>query len=145
MKDASWEECIMNYDAVKVSPDKGKANSLLETAKERIVFLDKNKLDETNARFIFEGYYSSAIEIIHALLALKGFKVENHICLAYYLRDVMKEEKLFRIFDDSKFKRNSAVYYGKKLDFEIAKESIGKMKMLIREIRRITEKISLEH
>ena len=122
---------------MSVTPDRAKAESLVDTAKARIEFLKSNALTEQNARFIFEGYYSSAIEMIHALVITQGFKVDNHICLGFYLRDVLNNERLFRIFDDYRYKRNSVVYYGKELDFEVAKESIRKITELINEVDKL--------
>lgn len=109
-KESTWEECIDSNSSVSVSPDRGKAKSLIDTAVGRNQFLDKNKVDESSANYVFEGYYSSALEIIHALLLLQGYKVRNHICLGYYLRDIMNKNDLFRLFDDCRFKRNSLIY-----------------------------------
>jgi len=89
---------------------------------------------------VFEGYYSSILEMLHAIVVLEGYKVNNHICLGYYLRDVLKNDELFRFFDDCRFKRNSLVYYGKRMDFEIAKDSIEKAKKLIKELKNIADK-----
>ena len=74
--------------------------------------------------------------MLHAMLLFQGFKVSNHICLGYYLRDVLNKVNLFRWFDDCRFKRNSLVYYGRKMDFETAKHAIQKCKSLIKELHR---------
>ena len=138
MKESSWDECLNYSSAVKITPDKEKAASLIETAQDRIKFSIK-KLSEKNANYAFEGYYSSILEIIHAIVILDGYKVNNHICLGYYLRDVLKNDELFRLFDDCRFKRNSLVYYGNKMDFETAKDSIEKAKRLIKELKKLNE------
>lgn len=140
MNEGSWEECIETSSSISVTPDRAKAKSLIETANERIRFLKETDLKESNASFIFEGYYSSALETLHALVLMKGFKVINHICLGYYLRDVLKREDLSRLFDDCRYKRNSIVYYGRKLDFNVAKESIKKADRLIEQIRLLLER-----
>ena len=72
-----------------------------------------------------------------ALTILEGYKIINHICLGYYLRDVLKNQSLFRIFDDCRIKRNSLVYYGKTIDFETCRETISKSKYLINELKKI--------
>jgi len=95
-------------------------------------------ITKENVDYIFEGFYTSLIEIIHSLLITKGFKVENHICLGFYLRDILKRENLFRDFDDLRFKRNSIVYYGKGMDLDIGKDAIKKCKKLIKEIKDIS-------
>ena len=106
MKEASWDECLNYNSAIKITPDKEKAASLIETAEDRIEF-SLRELTEKNANYVFEGYYSSILEMLHAIVVLEGYKVNNHICLGYYLRDVLKNDELFRFFDDCRFKRNS--------------------------------------
>lgn len=140
MKEGSWDECLETKSSVSVSRDKAKAGSLSDTAQARITFLKQNKLNEQNASFIFENYYSSVLELLHAIVILKGFKVTNHICLGYYLRDVMKREDLFRDFNDFRFKRNSIIYYGNKLDFNVAKESINRIISFIQKLSLLLEK-----
>lgn len=96
-------------------------------------------LNEENANYIFENYYSSLLEFLHALTILKGFVVNNHICLSYFLRDILKRNDLFRIFDDCRFKRNSLVYYGKRMNFETAIDIIEKTKNLIKELEKLVK------
>ena len=133
-KESTWGECLESTSSLKISPDQAKAKSLRDTAKGRVEFLKATSLAESNANYVFEGYYSSALELLHAAVLLKGYKVQNHLCLGYYLRDILKKENLFRIFDDCRFKRNSLVYYGRKMDFETAKIAIEKCLKLIKEI-----------
>jgi len=106
----------------------------VETALGRNIFLETNIINESSANYIFEGYYSSILEMLHALVLLNGYKVSNHICLGYYLRDVINKPDLFRSFDDCRFKRNSLIYYGNKMDFLTAKKIIVKCKKLFQEL-----------
>ena len=130
-KQSSWKDCISQKLAITISPDKAKAKSLIATARARIEFITKIKLEESNANFVFENYYSSLLEVMHAIVLIKGFKVENHVCLGHYLRDILKEEKLFRMFDDARSKRNGLIYYGQRMDFGTAKDIIEKVKGLL--------------
>ena len=139
MKESSWGECLDYNSSVKVTPDEEKSKSLIETAEERTDFSGR-ELTAKNVNFVFEGYYSSILELLHAIVILDGYKVNNPICLGYYLRDVLKNEELFRLFDDCRYKRNSLVYYGKRMDFDTAKDSIEKSKKLIKEINNIIDK-----
>ncbi len=139
MKESNWEECLETNSSVKISSNISKVKSLKDTALGRIEFLEKNKIDESNANYIFEAYYSSILELMHGIILLEGYKVSNHICLGYYLRDIMKEENLFRLFNDCRYKRNSLVYYGRKMDFEVAKEAICKSKDLIKMLLNMLE------
>lgn len=65
-KESTWDECIESASSLKISPDIFKAKSLVETAKGRINFLKSNNLTEDTANYIFEGYYSSVLEMLHA-------------------------------------------------------------------------------
>lgn len=133
MKEASWSDCIETNSALKASPNKERAASLIETANERISII--KEINEKNCNFVFEDYYSSVLELIQAIVILRGYKVSNHICIGYYLRDVMKREDMFRIFDDIRYKRNSLTYYGKMMEFEVAKQAIDKCKLMLKEIK----------
>lgn len=139
MKESSWDDCIFANKAVKVSPDRQKAKSLIETARERIEFIKVIQLTEQNARFVFEDYYTSLIEVIHALVILDGLKIENHVCLGFYIRDVLKNEKLFVLFDGCRYDRNSVVYYGKSMEMETARINIAKAMTIINELGKAAD------
>ena len=74
------------------------------------------------------------LELLQAIVIKKGYNILNHLCLGYYLRDVLKKDDLFRMFDDLRYKRNALTYYGNRMDFETAKASIEKCKELINKI-----------
>ena len=132
MKEASWQDCIPSNAARKISPDLKRAESLTETARERIALI--KGINEKNCNFVFEDYYTSLLELLQALTFKKGFNVLNHVCLGYYIRDILKKEDLYRIFDDLRYKRNSLTYYGNRMDFETAKQAIEKCKRIIEEL-----------
>ena len=140
MKAASWADCLDHNDSIKVTPAKEKAKSLMETSEERIKCSNKD-VNAKTSNYIFEDCYSSVLELVYSIVLLHGYKVDNHICLGYYLRDVLKRDDLFRLFDDCRYKRNSLVYYGKRMDFETARQAIEKAKKLIKELNEIIKKI----
>ena len=133
MKEASWNDCIENNSAKEVSPNTGRANSLIETAEERISII--KYVNEKNCNFVFEDYYTSLLELLQAFVVKKGYNILNHLCLGYYLRDILKREDLYRVFDDLRYKRNSLTYYGNRMDIDTAKQAIEKCKKLITEIK----------
>ena len=129
-----WEECLIENAVVTKSIDNQKVKSLIKVSYGRIEYLNKQELLESDINYIFEGYYTSILELLHSITIYKGFKVKNHICLGYYLRDVLNESQLFNLFDDLRYKRNSLVYYGKGMDFDIAKDAIKKSKELLNKL-----------
>ncbi|MGM5485522.1 MAG: hypothetical protein ACQEP1_06655 [Nanobdellota archaeon] len=137
MKENDWKDCILYGSAVNISSDYSKAKSLIETSQGRIDFLGKYPYEKDSINYIFEGYYSSIIELLHALLIGNGYKIRNHLCLGYYLRDVIGDVSLYKDFDDLRYKRNSLVYYGKMMDYAMAKRAVEKSKELITRLREI--------
>ena len=108
MKETNWQDCIINNSAKKISPDIKRADSLIETSRERISLI--KEINEKNCNFVFEDYYTSILELIQAMTFKKGYNILNHVCLGFYLRDVLKREDLYILFDDLRYKRNSLVY-----------------------------------
>ncbi len=139
MKESDWKDCLESNSAIKITEDREKAESLTKIAEGRINFLEKIKITNENVNYIFEGYYTSILELLQALVLKEGYKVRNHICLGFFLRDILKEEELFRMFNDLRFKRNSLVYYGRKMEFEVGKDSIKKSKILIKDLKKSLE------
>ena len=135
MKESSWNDCIGESSALKISPDRARAKSLVETADERIKLIVE--ISERNCNFAFEDYYTSAMETLQALVLLRGYKISNHVCLGFYVRDVLKRDDLHALFDDIRYKRNSLTYYGKRMDFETAKQAIERCKKMMKEIKAL--------
>jgi len=133
MKEANWADCLTNKSAKTITPDIKRAESLIETAKERISLI--KKVNEKNCNFVFEDYYTSLLELLQAGTFKKGFNILNHLCLGYYLRDVLNRDDLYLLFDDLRYKRNSLTYYGSRMDFETAKQAIEKCKKIIKELQ----------
>lgn len=73
--------------------------------------------------------------MLQALAFRQGFNILNHLCLGYYLRDVLELDELYAIFDDLRYKRNSLTYYGNRMDYETARQAIEKCKELVRKIK----------
>jgi len=133
MKETKWDDCLINKSAKTITPDIKRAESLKETANERIALI--KEINEKNCNFIFEDYYTSLLELLQAITFKKGFNILNHICLGYYIRDVLKREDLYILFDDLRYKRNSLTYYGNRMDYETSKQAIGKCKRIIKELQ----------
>ena len=133
MKEINWEDCLTNTSAKSITPDIHRAEALIETAKERISLV--KEVTEKNCNFVFEDYYTSLLELLQAIAFKKGFNILNHVCLGFYMRDVLKREDLFTLFDDLRFKRNSLTYYGNRMEFETAKQAIEKCKRIIKELQ----------
>ena len=137
MKETNWNDCLANKSVKTITPDINRAESLLETAKERISLI--KEVNKKNCNFVFEDYYTSLLELLQAITFKKGYNILNHVCLGFYLRDILKKEELYLIFDDLRYKRNSLTYYGNRMEFEIVKQAIEKCKKLIHELKILND------
>jgi len=72
-QESSWLECLESGSACRITTDKAKAKSLIETAKKRIIYADNIAKQDTDMNFVFESGYASLVELFHALLALRGY------------------------------------------------------------------------
>lgn len=68
MRESNWEECIECNSAIKITPDFLKVRSLIKIADGRIKYLQSQKINTENANYIFEGFYTSINEFIHAII-----------------------------------------------------------------------------
>ncbi len=134
MKESSWSDCLGNNSARETSPDINRAESLIETANERITII--KGINEKNCNFVFEDFYTSLLELVQAITFKRGFNILNHLCLGYYLRDILKRDDLYHIFDDLRYKRNSLTYYGSRMEFDTAKQAINRCKRIISEVKK---------
>lgn len=132
MKEARWHDCLINKSAKTMTPDLKRAASLIETAHQRMSLI--KEIHEKNCNFVFEDYYTSLLELLQAMAFKQGFNVLNHICLGFYLRDVLNKADSYAVFDDLRYKRNSLTYYGIRMDFDTAQEAIRQCKKLIKEL-----------
>ena len=98
MKESDFEDCLQSHASLKITPDSQKSKSLIETADERIKYISKD-IHDGNANFIFEDYYSSILEYLHSLALNDGYKISNHVCLGFYLKDFLKRSDLFILFE----------------------------------------------
>ena len=135
MKDASWNDCLENNSAKKVTPNPARASSLIETAEERLSIVPD--INEKNCNFVFEDYYTSLLELLQAIVLKEGYNILNHLCLGYYLRDSLQRDDLYKVFDDLRYKRNGLTYYGNRMDFDTSKQAIENCKRLIKEFKSI--------
>ena len=57
-KESTWGECIEGSLSIKVSIDKAKAESLIDTAEGRSAYLKESEIKKSNASYVFERHQS---------------------------------------------------------------------------------------
>lgn len=129
-----WNNCLNEGNVIKITSNKEKVTSLIKAAEKKINFVNKHKIDKDNSEILFTDMYEGCLEILHALAINLGYKVSNHICLGYLLRDVLNKRDLFLIFDNYRKIRNDILYYGKILDISFTITAIENLNSFHKEI-----------
>ena len=122
-----WKTCVNGGNSVKITPDRKRAAFLIKQAEKTLRSLRKISMDENNASVFFPNYYDAFLELMHAIMYARGYRVNNHYCLGYYLRDAIKDDESYRIFDRARSIRNSLIYYGETFDKPVIDEVIAKI------------------
>lgn len=136
----SWDSCIKKKEVLNISKNIERTRSLIKQSEARKNFVMNQEIKKENAIFLLCDLYEAVVALLHALLYSKGYKVLNHICLGYYLNDVLKNRKLFDLFDKNRKIRNGNMYYGEEYDFETVKEGINELNLLYKELTAIINK-----
>jgi len=71
----------------EVSPDLGKARSLLERSQKRLHHAQEQNLNDKNAFQVLENVYESLREVIESLMAVEGFRAADHVAAIAWTAD----------------------------------------------------------
>jgi len=134
-----FEECLKKRIAKEVGEDIELINSLLKTSKNKLDSEGKLELDEITSGSKISLLYDPLRELLKALALKNGFKIYNHECYTYFLKEVINESVKAEEFDDLRKIRNSINYYGTAVSLDEAKELIERIKKLRGEILFLLE------
>ncbi len=127
---SDWERAIEEGKVIKVSPNPERAKSLAATSSRLLKVIEKIELNKDNGFFILTNYYDVVLELMHALLYKRGYKVLDHLSAGYYIKDILNNAEFFHIFDKYRAIRNSIIYCGGSTDFETAQQGAKDLKRL---------------
>jgi len=129
-----FKECIKKRIAKEVAKDEELIKSLLKTSKNRLDSEEKLELNEITSASKISLLYDSLRELLEALALKNGFKIYNHECYTYFLKEILNRNTLAEEFDDLRKIRNSINYYGKEISTREAKEILRRIRNLRKEI-----------
>ena len=87
-------------------------------------------MNEVNAASKFSLAYDSLREVLEALSLKNGFKVYNHECYTYFIKEILKENYKGDEFDEIRKARNKVNYYGQEITIDESKLLISRIKEL---------------
>lgn len=136
----NFEYFVREKKVKKKSVDKRLTRSLVKSSKDRFDFAIK--IIDTEPRYALENAYEAIIELIDALLALKGYKSWSHEADIAFLKK-FKEFSFVELerLDNIRGKRHSSKYYGVFFEKREVKREIAFLKGIDRKLRNIINKI----
>ena len=122
----SWQACLDEGRAKKVSPDLERAHSVRAMSERKFRWLAIQKMDAETASPILANYFDALSELCDSMLLARGLRVSAAArdCVTCFIADVLKEGTLAEIFDRYRLIRNRINYYGKIVTLDTASEGV---------------------
>lgn len=130
-----WQECIKNRTIKRVSRDSELIKSLMITSRNKETSASYLEINDITYASVITLYYDALRELLEALALREGYKIYNHECYVYFLKDVLKKEDISNAFNRIRKIRNSINYYGEELSIKEAEATISDIKKLILEFK----------
>ncbi len=122
-----FEECIKKRIAKEITKDEELIKSLLKTSKNKLDSEGKLELDEITSVSKISLLYDSLRGLLESLALKNGFKIYNHECYVYFLKEILNKNIIAEEFDELRKIRNSINYYGKEIFIKEAKEILKRI------------------
>ncbi len=136
-----FDECIKKRIAKEVKEDKELISSLIKTSQNKLDSEKKLELSEVTSGSKISLLYDSLRELLEALAIKNGYKIYNHECYTYFLKEILNESIKGAEFDELRKIRNSINYYAKDISVEEAKEVLERIRKLRGEIIKLLKNI----
>lgn len=128
-----WNDCLKRRIAKPVREDKSLIASTRTVASILTASAKALLPDHHLAKIVL--LYDVLREYLKCVALEKGYKIYNHECYTYFLKEVMAMSREGDLFDEMRKIRNSITYYGKNVSPEEAEDVIKKLELLIRRFR----------
>ena len=109
------ESCTKLRVAKAVKPDTNLAKSLLESSAKKMKSQSMLRTDDDTAASKVTLAYDALREMLEAVSVLRGYKIYNHECYTYFIKEVLGDSRLGDKFDRLRRIRNGINYYGAKI------------------------------
>jgi len=136
----NFEFSLNSGKAKKVMPNKIRASSLFKSSIQAIETAKEIPLTINTSKSILRELYEGLREYCEAIGYLHGYKFLDHESIGFFLRDILKEQSLFKKFDRYRKLRNGINYYGNDIEVETVKEAISEIPKLVRELEKHSKK-----
>lgn len=123
----------------KIRADTLRAKSMFKASLQAIDTAKIIPLTTTTAKTVFRELYEGFREYCEGIGFLHGYKFLDHESITYFLRDILKEQRIALKFDRYRKLRNGINYYGDDIDVETVKEAMKEIPKLRTELEKHTK------
>ena len=132
----NFEFSLNSGKAKKVMPNKIRASSLFKSSIQAIETAKEIPLTTNASKTILRELYEGLREYCEAIGYLNGYKFLDHESIGFFLRDILKEQSLFKKFDRYRKLRNGINYYGNDIEVETVKEAVSEIPSLVKKLKK---------
>jgi len=135
----NFENSLIEGKVKKVTPNNIRASSLFKSSIQAIETAKLIQLNQNTLKSVLRELYEGLREYCEAIGYLKGYKFLDHESIVFFIRDILKEQSLFKRFDRYRKLRNGINYYGEDIDIETLKEAVIEIPIMIKELGRYSK------
>ncbi len=124
------------------TPDPEEAKSLLVQSLDRLKYIEKQKIDASTVKFIFENAYNAIRESAQSLMSKKGFKPYSHEATISFIKQFYPtnfDEEEINKFDHFRKMRDDLEYRAITITEADAKSSLIFAKKFVKKIQLIAK------
>lgn len=132
----NFEFSLNNGKVKKVMPNLIRASSLFKSSTQAIETAKVIPLNTNTSKTILRELYEGLREYCEAIGYLHGYKFLDHESIGFFLRDILKEQSVYKKFDRYRKLRNGINYYGDDIEVETVKDAISEIPKLITELKK---------
>jgi len=129
-----WKDCLKNRIVKDIKVDNYMIDSLIKSSNKRTNSQKRLKIDSETANSKISLAYDALRELLEALAIKHSFKIYNHECYTYFLKEILKESQKADEFDELRKIRNGLNYYAQEVSLEEAKDILIRLGKLREEI-----------
>ena len=128
--------CLQQGKAKKVIPNHIRAHSFIKAANEAVATACSIHLRPETAKSVIRELYEGLRECCEAIGFAYGYKFLDHESIAYFLRDIIKEESVAKKFDRYRKLRNGINYEGHDIELVTVKEALVEIPELMKYLEK---------
>jgi len=135
----NFENSLNERKVKRVAKNSIRSSSLFKSSAQAIDTAKNVSLSTNSSKTILRELYEGLREYCEALGYLNGYKFLDHESIGFFLRDILKEQSHYRIFDRYRKLRNGINYYGNEINIETVKEAIKEIPTLIKSLEKYSK------